>query len=615
MQRILVKIALSIVFFSCLFTIAEVPKPYVQRIGVVADGLHLWYEIKADPEDSSRLIICGTKWDALANTPFGFVYFSNNTGRTWHTALEDRSSAWVTEHSCAIGSHHLAYFVSNAAKQKQMGANPVIGTARLFLSVDSGEHWVEKNKIGWTDYSSSAVSKTSGRLYTFFHAGMLTRDPGIEKGNALGLLVFSPDGTKVAGPYLSSSGVGDSPYTGIYPSDAVALPSGSVIALYYASRQGPRGPEIEVGTVRADASPEPKLSEIAISHQQNDSSCLNFDYGALTYDPGNNRLFMIYQEGCGSASRVMLATSNDEGKTWSASVPIAMPKNGSGRISGPSLIAMSDHTLGLLWEDKPFSPLWFFSYLDNNSSVAPPIALSEESGSIEISNDSLWTSIAQPGHLVPSPNTSPDAVIGVDVQDMANALWRTDGIATTKDGIIAIWSAGTSDGMQLHSALISIPAAQGFHPNVLQTPEFEDVTRDMLLMYSGEQDYAGQYYDKTNRTLTICSAIRNRSEHAIKSPIEVRLESLQSNWGPVSAWNATNSLPGPGAIWDISTSLTGDRIAGGAKSNPFCMAFRFGSNPQRPSLRDLDLLSFSLKVLAKHEDSPATSRETYEPHN
>lgn len=615
MQRILVNIALSVVLFPCLFTMAEVPKPYVQRVGVVADGLHLWYEIKADPEDSSRLIICGTKWDALANTPFGFVYFSGDSGRTWHTALEDRSSVWVTEHSCATGSHHLAYFVSNAAKQEQIGANPVIGTARLFLSVDSGEHWVEKTKIGWTDYSSSAVSKTSGRLYTFFHAGLLTRDPNVEQGNTLGLLVFSPDGEKVAGPYLSSSGVGESPYSGIYPSNAVALPSGAVIALYYASRQGPRGPGIEVGTVRADASPEPKLSQIAIGHQQNDSSCLNVDDGALTYDPRDNRLSVIYQEGCGGSSRVMLATSSDDGKTWSASVPIAMPKNGSGRISSPSLIAMPDHILGLLWEDKPFSPLWFFSYIENDSPVSPPIALSGESPSVEISNDSLWTSIAQPGQLGPSANTSPDAVIGVDVQDMANALWRTDGIATTKDGIIAIWSAGTSDGMQLHSALISIPAAQGFHPNVLQTPEFEDVTRDMLLMYGGEQSYAGQYYDETNRTLTICSAIRNRSEHAIKSPIEVRLESLHSNWGSVSVLNATNSLPGPGAVWDISSLLTGDRIAGGAKSNPFCMTFRFGSSPQRPSLRDVDLLSFSLKVLAKHVDPPAASAEAYEPRN
>lgn len=607
-------IAFLMLLFGSTSSTAEVPKPYIQSAGIVADGLHLWYEIKADPEDSSRLIICGTKWDALANTPFGFVYFSGDSGRTWHTALEDRSSVWVTEHSCAMGSHHLAYFVSNAARQEQIGANPVIGTARLFFSVDSGEHWVEKTKIGWTDYSSSAVSKTSGRLYTFFHAGLLTRDPNVEQGNTLGLLVFSPDGEKVAGPYLSSSGVGNSPYTGIYPSDAVALPSGAVIALYYASRLGPRGPGIEVGTVRADASPEPKLSQIAIGHQQNDISCLNVDDGALTYDPVANRLFVIYQEGCGSASRVMLATSNDEGKTWSAGVPVAMPKNGSGRVSSPSLITMSGHTLGLLWEDKPFSPLWFFSSIENNSSVAPPIALSEESGSVEISNDSLWTSIVQPGQLGPSANTSPDAVIGVEVQDMENALWRTDGMTATKGGIIAIWSAGTGDGMQLHSALIDV-SGQGFHPNALQTPEFEDVTRDMLLMYGGEQSYAGQYYDVTNRTLTICSAIRNRSEHAIKSPIEVRLESLHSNWGSVSVLNATNSLPGPGAVWDISRLLTGDRIAGGAKSNPFCMAFRFGSDPKRPSLRDLDLLSFSLKVLAKHEDPPATSRETYEPHN
>src|SRR4030088_3096004 len=98
--------------------------PRLERMTTVADGLHLWYEIKADPEDSAKLIICGTKWDALANPPFGFVYFSADAGRTWQNVLEDRSSAWVTEHSCAVGAHHPAYFFSHSAKKNQTGTHP-----------------------------------------------------------------------------------------------------------------------------------------------------------------------------------------------------------------------------------------------------------------------------------------------------------------------------------------------------------------------------------------------------------------------------------------------------------------------------------------------------------
>src|SRR5215510_2732534 len=92
-----------------------------QQLGVVTktvmgNGWHPWYEIKADPESSRNLIVCGTKWDALHNAPFGFVYASWDAGANWKIVLEDRNSAWVSEHSCAFGSNHRAYFISEASK-------------------------------------------------------------------------------------------------------------------------------------------------------------------------------------------------------------------------------------------------------------------------------------------------------------------------------------------------------------------------------------------------------------------------------------------------------------------------------------------------------------------
>ena len=604
--RITVIAGLLVFLYASFAAGGPAPSPYVQRAGVVADGLHLWYEVKLDPEDPARMILCGTRWDAQTNTPLGFVYFSADTGRTWRIALEDRSSAWVTEHSCAIGPQHRAYFVSNAAAQTYIGANPVTGTARLFVSTDSGEHWTEKAKIGWTDYSSSAVSRVSERLYTFFHAGILTRDPGQVKGNALGLLTTSPDGTNVAGPYFAP-GASSSPYTGIYPSDALALPSGSVIALYYATRQSSTGSEIEIGIVHADQAPEPRLFQTAIARQPGDrsGSCLNFDNGAMTYDAEHNRVIVVYQDGCAASSRVILTTSGDEGKTWGEGISLAMPKDCSGRIYSPSLI-VSDHRLGLLWEDKPLSARWLYSYLQDGTSVAPPVVLSDELGAAGVSNDALWTLISQPNQLGPVSNSAPDAVIGVDVQSMANALWRTEGIVATNDGILAIWSAGTKEGMRLHSALIAMNGSPP-HGDSLHRDELDDVTRNTVLIYGGERDYAGQYYDEATRTLTLCTVLRNRTETSLRSPIEVKLEGLGSSWGSVSVVNATNALPGPGASWDISTLLTGDRIPGGTESNPFCMSFRFDTPPRKPVPGNVNLLTLTLKVFAKRELEADTS--------
>ena len=63
-------IASSAVFLFLIFAGSPVPIDAQEMrmnaktsIGV---GWHPWYEIKADPEDPKNLIICGTKWDALA---------------------------------------------------------------------------------------------------------------------------------------------------------------------------------------------------------------------------------------------------------------------------------------------------------------------------------------------------------------------------------------------------------------------------------------------------------------------------------------------------------------------------------------------------------------------
>lgn len=603
--------ALSLtLLLSALGAYADGEKRALLRKATVAEGLHLWYEIKADPEDSARLIICGTKWDALANTPFGFVYFSADAAQTWRNVLEDRSSTWVTEHSCAFGPHHQAYFISDAAKETDIGTSPKGGTTRLFLSTDSGEHWAESAETGWTDYSTSAVSKTSGKLYTFFHTSWMSRDASRQKGNDLGVAVFSPDGRTVAGPYFSS-GTSDRGYTGIYPSNALSLRTGAVIALYYATRQGLNGPEIELGTMRADQSPEPAMLRTVVAHPQIDrsGSCLNFDNGSMAYDGEHDRIFVIYQDGCQATSRVMLATSEDEGRTWSNSVAVSVPKNLDGRVYNPSLVVVSDHVLGLLWEDRPCSPRWLFSYIENGALSDPPVALSGGSDKPEISNDSLWTVISQP---IPVQDTGPDspaeAAIAVNVRAMVNALWRTDGLLLSEGKVLAIWSSGTGEGMRLYSGLVGIADSHAT-PEMADQSGLSDVTRDTLLVYTGDRNDAGQSYDNATRTLDICGSVRNRGHHAIESPIKVRLEGLSSQWGPVSVLNSTNAVAGTGAVWDITGLLTGDRIPPGTTSNPFCMSFRLGITANNLAPIHVDLLSFKVRVFARRDGDTDVSGE------
>jgi hypothetical protein len=576
---------------------------HLERMTPVGDGLHLWYEIKSDPESQGRLIICGTKWDALANAPFGFVYFSADAGRSWRNVLEDRSSAWVTEHSCAFGPNHRAYFVSEAAKDVEGGTNPELGTTRLFLSTDSGEHWSKTLETGWADYSTSAVSKTSGRLYTFFQASWIARDAGRQRGSDLGLLVFSHDGRTVAGPYFSS-GASDRGYHGIYPSDAVSLRSGAVIALYFANRQTPSGLEADLGTIRADQSNEPALARTVIAHPLADiaDNCVNFFNGSLAYDAEHNQISVIYMDGCRDTNRIMLATSEDEGRTWDQSVPIATPKSPHRRMDSPSLVVGSNQTLGLLWKDKATSSRWLFSNIRDGILIEPALELTRDSERAEISNDSLWTWIDQPNA---PQNGAPDSLseptITLNLSTMLNAVWRANGLLPMNGKMLAIWSSGTAEGMGLYSGLLSKQDSGSTQVHAAETPTENDVTRDMLLVYGGDRQFVGQHFDNATGTINVYAALANRGQRTIKPPIKLLVEGLKSPWGTISILNATNGMPGVGAIWDMTSALTGDRIPPGAATNPICMSFRL-----KPTLGNLvpapaDLVHITVKVSARYD--------------
>jgi hypothetical protein len=332
----------------------------------IADGLHPWYEVKADPQNPKNVIICGSKWNARLNSLLGFVYASSDAGATWQAVLEDRNSRWVSEHSCAFGPNHKAYFISEASKVIDGKTHHKLGTTRLYVSTDGGQHWAEEIKTGWADHSASAVSFPAGRLYTFFNSTN-TVEPGRAWGSNVGLLVFSADGKKVTGPFFNSK-LQDRDYHGIYPFYAITLNSGTVVCLYHGITR--TGMEQDLAIMRADQSPEPSLESTVIARTKIDKECPAFDHGSLTYDSESNRLFLVYGDGC-RKRRIVLTSSEDEGRTWTKSKVLTDPQSSGRTFVGPSLVVGSGGALGLLWEEEWFSGRWLFSALQDNKLVEP----------------------------------------------------------------------------------------------------------------------------------------------------------------------------------------------------------------------------------------------------
>jgi hypothetical protein len=571
-------------------------------------GWHPWYEIKTDPEESKNIIVCGTKWDAELNAALGVVYASADGGMTWQTVLEDRNSTWVTEQSCAFGAKHAAYFVSEASRVIDGEPHHQLGTTRLYMSTDGGQHWIETVKTGWADYSTSAVSSVSGKLYTFFNA--TTAQPGRNWGSNVGLLVFTPDGKKVAGPFFNS-GMQDVGYDGVYPSNAIALRSGAVVALYWGIRVTPTGRAADFGVVRADQSHDPLLAYTMISQTPVGKDCLNFDQGSLAYDIEHDRLFVVYVDGC-KDTRIMLTSSEDEGKSWAESVVVADAQHADRKIVNTSLVVRPKSVFGLLWEQGQGSGSWFFSVIRDKKLVEPPIQLSRTPGDREVSNDSLWTWIYESdGTQGGNPRAQAGATITLNVRTELNNVWRANGLAAQGDKVFAVWPSGDKDGMRLNSSMLS---PTGFTSKTVTVEDANestdpDVTQQALILYGGTQ-----HFDNMTGTLEVCVALGNRGDTPIRAPIRLEAREIRSPLGVVSILGATNGLTGAGAQWDISDSITGNQIPPRATSNPFCLTFHVQTSPHdASSAKGDDLLILKTRVLASSDSrSRISTSETVE---
>lgn len=559
---------------------------------LVSEGWHPWYEVKADPENSSNVIICGTKWDAQHNAPFGFIYASSDGGTTWRSALEDRSTTWVTEHSCAFGRGHRAYFISEASKVIDGEPHHGLGVTRLYLSSDGGQNWKETARTGWADWSTSAVSSSSGKLYTFFNA--TTGDAGRGLGSNVGLLIFSTDGKKVTGPFFDSSvqGLG---YRGVFPSHAIALTSGAVIALYYGIKQGSPGVEASLGIVRADPSREPSLHHSEILRTIVNEDCFGPDDSSMAYDRARNRLYVVYVDRCKDA-RLMLTWSDDEGKTWAKAAIVPSARWPPRTMANPSLAVGQNGTLTILWEQCQRSGRWLLSTIQNEKLIEPPLELSRGPDTLDPSNDSLWAWVNQStglqGEATDNPSTS---TATLEIRTELNIIWRGSGLLSVGDKMLAAWSSGTRAGMRLYVGAVG-PAASSSEPARIdhaQRDDSRDVTSQTVLLYAGPL-----HFDHATGTLKVCLALGNRGSDPIFAPIKLEVKDLRSPGGTVSVVNSTNHLEGVGAVWDISDSITGRRIPPDTSSNPFCLFFHVETVSNAVSPLQDDLLTMKVTVLA-----------------
>ena len=441
-------------------------------------GWYPWYEIAASPTDADHLILCGTRWDVRSNAFYGFVYSTSDSGKTWSVALEDTSSSWVTEHSCAFGADGKAYFVSEAAEVVDGVPSYKGGTTRIYVSSNAGGTWAEGTRTAWADYSASVVDTRPGpdqnRLYTFFH-DFVTGAPDSSAGGADGtgsrvsVLAFKAGEQRVESPIINRK-TRALEYQGSYPQKVFLLKDGSLLSLCFARLKTSRGLDELIVAVRLDKNRVVLSDPISVARSPIDDgqACYPSDFAAA-YDSSRDRVVVAYPAFENGQCEFALRTSLDGGKKWSNAHRIEQPETMSHSFHSPAMAFGRGGILGLIWRDEPLSDCWYFSASSNGgetfSAVEP---LSDCFEKRKVSLVEMGASLRMRGtvrvdaHPASRTALSGQRVLGLHLIDSRNRVYRNTGsLISTSDGVFhAVWiEAGHGEGELRTAAVKAVDSA------------------------------------------------------------------------------------------------------------------------------------------------------------
>jgi len=139
---------------------------------------------------------------------------------------------------------------------------------------------------------------------------------------------------------------------------------------------------------------------------------------------------------------------------------------------------------------------------------------------------------------------------------------------------LAVWPFGRQDGMRLYAAALGFESAisnSEAEASQAKNASSSDITSQTALLYDR------QNFDNASSELQLCLRLKNNGDLPIRTPLKLEAVEVRSAVGTASVTNATNRLPGVGAVWDISDSVAGDRIPAAGKSDPFCLAFHINA--------------------------------------
>lgn len=518
--------------------------------------------VDADPVNPNHLIACSGIWtDPSGSFPHNGIriadYVSEDGGTTWKATYLSRVGAFDLDPVCAIGFRGVAYTGGASA------FDPRPGHDWIARSTDGGQHWGKPAIFIWGDRDFIAVDSENdphrGTLYQVsLNAVRSGPAPLGEFRSTDNGLTYSKNILVFANP---THGADKEPE--YFSGPLAILPNGHVVEVAYEWPDSSSPKKIAV-FVSADGgstwSPPRVVGTRAGSglissgdFKEEGASVLPLVAADDGNGPFRNRIYVAWQDFnrvlLGSATTpapqaaILLAYSDDEGRTWSQPVQVddapAFPARSYPEVFAPALTVNRDGIVAVTWFDG--------RGLADGSGGALRMAVSRDGG--ETFSPSFAVATA-PTLIVPGSDTirlehlsMPGA--GEFATDLRYHVFGqdTEGVTAGADGVFhPVWVDNRTGVSQLWTAAVTVAE----HPVRNGDPSLAhltDVTKSIDLQTSGS------VFDRSAGTVTVDVALVNTSHHAVAAPIHLRFTSLRSVLGDVSVASATNGVSGDGAIF------------------------------------------------------------------
>jgi hypothetical protein len=511
------------------------------RISNPGSGTYWWAHMDSSPDKPGTIMVCGTRSIPERNATEGFIYLSSDYGKTWSEVLTDAATKWVSEHSCAFGRNGRAYFVSSRSALFHGLPHHDQGQSRLYQSSDNGMTWAQGEEWPFVDYSSTAVDlrKSLSHDLVFIFANDTDTN---KRGSGPGLITYSGKGrlpTRSV-PIIRDSEVGT--MFSASPSASAVLDDGTAIAVLSVSRSKQNGPRPWADTsatrqlletLRSNDDGFSLETPVAVSEArrfgQISAATLGVDRSLGVH---RGRIYVAWAEDSVSHIEIMLATSDDEGRTWMRHKvrsmqdrPRQLTDASSPGITSPSVAVNNMGVVGLFWiEDTGRCP-YFATSVDGAASFQEPKRIAP--CSLTRRPDLSWYE----HYLFTWPeseanergNERDESRVGLRLEMHVQSLTPSSMATDDHGDFHPMWLAMRQDGSQLWTSTVAVVSENPPRPDL--PPGLKDISSKVALEFTNNE------FDAQHKTLSVDVMVVNRAETPLRGPFLLQPETIESTLG------------------------------------------------------------------------------------